>query len=64
MTCAFSLHGVLLLLAALPAARAGHWPAAIEQADNYGRSNFLAVHRPLLGAWRQFILVVKREIRK
>jgi hypothetical protein len=38
-----------LLGAVLPTATAGHWPAVIEQADNYGRNNFQATFRPLPG---------------
>ena len=40
----------LLLLALLARrAEAGYIQAGIEQADNYGRNNFLAVQRPLQG---------------
>jgi len=48
-----SLAGAAALLALLlqhaRRASAGHIQAGIEQADNYGRNNFLAAYRPLQG---------------
>jgi len=45
-----ALLAPLLLLLAAPRVEAGYIQAAIEQADNYGRNNYLAAYVPLISA--------------